>query len=78
MSAYVQDSIVLLGDSITEMGWQPYGIGQRLAGLLLAISPLDAYSTFATDMYCRRLDIINRGFSGYNTEWIIPVFEQVL
>lgn len=27
-------------------------------------------------MYNRKLDVINRGMSGYNTEWIIPIFEQ--
>ncbi|KAI9056881.1 SGNH hydrolase [Trametes sanguinea] len=26
--------------------------------------------------YIRKLDVINRGFSGYNTDWILPVFEQ--
>ncbi|KZT74123.1 SGNH hydrolase [Daedalea quercina L-15889] len=26
--------------------------------------------------YVRKLDVINRGMSGYNTDWIIPVFEQ--
>ena len=30
-----------------------------------------------TDIYNRKMDVVNRGFSGYNTEWIIPVFEQV-
>ncbi|KZT29891.1 GDSL Lipase/Acylhydrolase [Neolentinus lepideus HHB14362 ss-1] len=28
------------------------------------------------DVYARKLDVINRGLSGYNTEWSIPVFEQ--
>ena len=23
------------------------------------------------------MDVINRGFSGYNTEWALPIFEQV-
>ncbi|OSD01260.1 SGNH hydrolase [Trametes coccinea BRFM310] len=26
--------------------------------------------------YVRKMDVINRGFSGYNTDWIIPIFEQ--
>ncbi|KAF8823427.1 hypothetical protein HHX47_DHR10000294 [Lentinula edodes] len=51
MSANLQNSIMLFGDSITRCGWEP-----------------DA----------RKLDIINRGFSGYNTEWGIPVFEQLV
>lgn len=31
MAAYVQDSIMLLGDSLTQNSWEPYGLGQRLA-----------------------------------------------
>jgi hypothetical protein len=27
-------------------------------------------------VYARKLDVINRGLSGYTTEWGIPVFEQ--
>ncbi|WRT65393.1 uncharacterized protein IL334_002336 [Kwoniella shivajii] len=27
--------------------------------------------------YSRRCDVINRGFGGYNSDWAIPVFEQV-
>jgi len=26
--------------------------------------------------YLRRADVINRGFGGYNTEWLLPVLEQ--
>ncbi|KAI0956864.1 hypothetical protein AcW1_005443 [Taiwanofungus camphoratus] len=59
MAANVEDVIMLLGDSLTQGGWEPHGIAQRLA-----------YA------YNRKLDIINRGMSGYNTDWIIPVFEQ--
>lgn len=33
--------------------------------------------TFDADVYARKLDVLNRGLSGYNTEWGIPVFEQV-
>ncbi|KAI0350079.1 SGNH hydrolase [Trametes cingulata] len=28
------------------------------------------------DAYIRKMDVINRGFSGYNTDWIQPVFEE--
>ncbi|KAI0781306.1 SGNH hydrolase [Trametes elegans] len=27
-------------------------------------------------VYNRKMDVLNRGLSGYNTEWAIPVFEQ--
>ncbi|KZT29894.1 SGNH hydrolase [Neolentinus lepideus HHB14362 ss-1] len=59
MNANVQDVVVLLGDSITEFGWDPHGLAQRLA-----------------QAYARKFDVINRGFAGYNSEWVIPVFEQ--
>ncbi|KAN0076895.1 SGNH hydrolase-type esterase domain containing protein [Tylopilus felleus] len=38
-------------------------------------------SGFATKLaaaYVRKLDVLNRGVSGYQTDWAIPVFEQVL
>lgn len=36
-----------------------------------------AIDMFWLDVYARKYDILNRGFSGYNTEWAIPVAEQV-
>ncbi|KAI0637368.1 SGNH hydrolase [Trametes polyzona] len=60
MTAYVQDAIVLLGDSITQQAFQPQGFATKLA-----------------EIYNRKMDVINRGLSGYNTDWIIPVFEQI-
>ncbi|KAI0831773.1 SGNH hydrolase [Trametes gibbosa] len=29
-------------------------------------------------VYNRKMDVLNRGFSGYNTDWAIPVLEQCL
>lgn len=31
----------------------------------------------ATDVYVRKLDVVNRGFAGYNTQWAQTVFKQV-
>ncbi|OCH95192.1 SGNH hydrolase [Obba rivulosa] len=59
MAANVEDVIMLLGDSLTQGGWQAHGFAQQLAYV-----------------YNRKLDVLNRGMSGYNTEWIQPVFEQ--
>ncbi|THH33012.1 hypothetical protein EUX98_g1217 [Antrodiella citrinella] len=28
--------------------------------------------------YTRKVDVLNRGFSGYNTRWAIPILEQLL
>ncbi|GJE98141.1 SGNH hydrolase [Phanerochaete sordida] len=35
-------------------------------------------SQLLSDAYIRKLDVVTRGFSGYNTQWILPVFEKVL
>ncbi|CCO26288.1 Isoamyl acetate-hydrolyzing esterase 1 homolog [Rhizoctonia solani AG-1 IB] len=59
MAANSLDCIMLLGDSLTQGGWEPRGFAQQLA-----------YA------YARKLDVINRGLSGYNTEWAIPIFEK--
>ncbi|CAL1703746.1 unnamed protein product [Somion occarium] len=60
MAAYVQDVIMLVGDSLTQGGFVPHGFAQQLA-----------------HVYNRKLDVFNRGLSGYNTTWGLPVFEQV-
>jgi len=36
----------------------------------------NAFAQRLAYVYARKLDVINRGLSGYNTEWAIPVFEQ--
>ncbi|KAF9264736.1 SGNH hydrolase [Marasmius fiardii PR-910] len=59
MAAYVQDCVMLFGDSITQGGWEEGGFGAKLA-----------------HAYSRKLDVLNRGLSGYNTDWAIPVFEK--
>lgn len=30
-----------------------------------------------SEQYNRKLDVLNRGFSGYTTRWIVPIFENV-
>ncbi|KAI9446735.1 SGNH hydrolase [Lactarius indigo] len=61
MATHCQDTIVLFGDSLTQMGWNPEfgGIGARVA-----------------DLYARKLDVLNRGYSGYNTDWALPLLKQ--
>ncbi|KAI0668544.1 SGNH hydrolase [Trametes maxima] len=60
MAANIQDAIMLLGDSLTQGGYDMNGFAAKLAYV-----------------YNRKMDVINRGFSGYNTDWALPVFEQV-
>ncbi|PSK37565.1 hypothetical protein C7M61_003271 [Candidozyma pseudohaemuli] len=57
------DKFLLFGDSITE--FSHYQGGFSLAAKL-------------ADDYTRKLDIVKRGFSGYNTRWTLPIFKQVL
>jgi hypothetical protein len=86
MAANVLDAIMLFGDSITQGSWELDGIGARLSCqsflLLPRVSSLRGEVELTdpekkTVVYARKLDVLNRGLSGYNTEWAIPVFEQV-
>lgn len=48
--------IVLLGDSITQLSFSP---------------SLCGFGAHLADVYQRRADVLNRGFAGYNTDWIL-------
>lgn len=48
--------IVLFGDSITQQSFSAAGFG---------------WGAHVADRYQRRADVINRGFSGYNTDWFL-------
>ena len=86
--ANVQDIFLIFGDSITEVSFEPEhrGFGQRLArtyllSLIINIPACCGYQTLSTnhitaDVYARRLDIVNRGLSGYNTDWGLRVLKQ--
>ncbi|KDR81822.1 hypothetical protein GALMADRAFT_135217 [Galerina marginata CBS 339.88] len=63
MAAYVQDVFMLFGDSITQGAWEPDRNG---------------FGQRLSHVYARKLDVLNRGFGGYNTDWGIPVFEQCI
>ena len=80
MATRCQDTIVLFGDSLTQMSWKPElgGIGARVAGVssLFDVSLVIDLSLLV-DLYARKLDVLNRGYSGYNTDWALPVLKQV-
>ncbi|KAJ3568880.1 hypothetical protein NP233_g5425 [Leucocoprinus birnbaumii] len=61
MPTVERDAFMLFGDSITQGAWEPN---------------LNALGQRLSHVYSRSLDILNRGLSGYNTEWALPVFEQ--
>ena len=37
----------------------------------------DGWLGLIQSKYCRSLDIINRGFSGYNTKWLLEHFDEI-
>lgn len=51
---------------------QSYVSTNKLLAVLAQILALSK-----SDVYARKLDVLNRGLSGYNTDWAIPVLEQV-
>ncbi|KAK2460607.1 hypothetical protein APHAL10511_007077 [Amanita phalloides] len=59
--ANIQGAFVIFGDSITQGSFEPE---HRGFGQRLA------------HVYARRLDVLNRGLSGYNTDWGLPVLKQ--
>ncbi|KAF9533476.1 SGNH hydrolase-type esterase domain-containing protein [Crepidotus variabilis] len=62
-SAAVQDVFMLFGDSITQGGWEP---------------DMNSFGQRLSHVYARRLDVLNRGYSGYNTEWGRFVLQQCI
>jgi len=57
-------TVVLFGDSITQMGFAVGGEYPGWAGLL-------------ANVYTRRADVLNRGFSGYNTRHAMDILPSV-
>ena len=54
--------LVLLGDSITQ---QSFSLEREGWGAALA------------DLYQQKLDVLNRGTSGYNTRWTVPLLSSI-
>lgn len=59
---YNKPKIHLIGDSITE-----YSFKYDLCG----------FGVLLTNYYNRYADVINRGFSGYNTEYVLKLFNYL-
>ncbi|KAJ2720794.1 isoamyl acetate-hydrolyzing esterase [Coemansia sp. Benny D115] len=59
----MNDQVICLGDSITQHGWDVAKHGW--------VAQLAQY-------YLRRLDVISRGLSGYNTRWATALLPRVL
>ncbi|KAJ1548462.1 hypothetical protein HK405_003102 [Cladochytrium tenue] len=57
------DQIVLFGDSITEESFNV---------------DIDGFGAILSNAYARRLDVINRGYGGFTTEWCKHFLPEVL
>ena len=57
------DQILLFGDSITQYSFDPI---------------LNGFGASLSHIYVRKLDVVNRGFSGYNTTWCAELLPHVL
>lgn len=64
VSLRVRPVILLFGDSLTQLGFgENGGVG---------------WASLVASAYIRRADVLNRGFSGYNTRHSLDVLERVL
>mmetsp|Transcript_7955 Transcript_7955/g.18429 ORF Transcript_7955/g.18429 Transcript_7955/m.18429 type:complete len:276 (-) Transcript_7955:109-936(-) len=55
-----RDRLVLFGDSITQQSFSPDG----------------GWGATLADVYQRRCDVLNRGYSGYNTRWALAMLRS--
>ncbi|CCF58157.1 hypothetical protein KAFR_0D05100 [Kazachstania africana CBS 2517] len=63
MSVFHNDTFLLFGDSITEFSFNP---------------KQDGIASLLSNVYVRKLDILVRGFSGYNSRWCLKLLPKVL
>ncbi|AMD21253.1 HEL027Cp [Eremothecium sinecaudum] len=65
------ERFLLFGDSITEMAFK-----SKIAGE----DHPDEFTVGAglTDVYARKMDIVLRGFSGYNSRWALKLLPRIL
>jgi lysophospholipase L1-like esterase len=59
----IRPSIVLFGDSLTQLGWGVDGNA--------------GWAALLASAYTRRADVLNRGFSGYNTRHALEVLPRI-
>ncbi|KAF2763282.1 SGNH hydrolase [Pseudovirgaria hyperparasitica] len=62
--AALYDQFILFGDSLTQQGWSQ----ERGFAFLAQLG----------DDYVRRLDVVNRGFSGYNTTQALAILPRII
>ncbi|OZJ01973.1 hypothetical protein BZG36_04988 [Bifiguratus adelaidae] len=71
MSLPLQDQIVLFGDSITQAS-------HRISSSFSFDPASNGWGAALAHEYQRKLDVVNRGYSGYNTDWALPLLASIL
>lgn len=66
MIVRARPSIILFGDSITQQGF---------SGSTTTTSP--GWVSLLSNAYARRADVLNRGYSGYNTRHALDILPSV-
>jgi lysophospholipase L1-like esterase len=64
------DKFLIFGDSITEFSYDPLPQGSALTQF--------GFGGALQNTYTRRLDVIQRGLSGYNTDWALAILPKIL
>src|SRR5690242_17177642 len=76
---FVYDQFLLFGDSITQSDGDPSLGFSSYQSLQHGKSPLQYVKRQANLVdYCRRIDVVKRGFSGYNTVNALSILPRIL
>lgn len=66
--------LLLFGDSITEYSYNPYAYSSEKKPK----SPQFGFGAYVTNKYTRRLDVVQRGYAGYNSDQAREIYPKVL
>ncbi|OUM52811.1 hypothetical protein BVG19_g2037 [[Candida] boidinii] len=72
MSEYQFPKFLMFGDSITQRAFDQYPLPGISTQLEFALGPA------LVGTYTRKMDILQRGFSGYNSEWVKYLLPKIL
>ncbi|CDR43154.1 CYFA0S11e00826g1_1 [Cyberlindnera fabianii] len=70
MSALHFDKFLLFGDSITEFAYEQHPPTSTTTQFV--------FGSAISNAYVRRLDVVQRGFAGYNTNWALKMLPKIL
>ncbi|KAH3900258.1 related to Isoamyl acetate-hydrolyzing esterase [Saccharomycodes ludwigii] len=78
MSTLQYDKFLLFGDSITEFAFNTAFQEAQNFETNTPVHQQFSLGAALTNKYTRKLDIVQRGFSGFNSRWALKVLPQIL